>query len=327
MPPLLPPPPHHLTTTSSPCLLHPHSAATATTATTATSPHPSSTRADSIGAAEAAESLARQGGRAGGRSAAEAAAASAAAAAEEAAAALAAAEARADGAMADGSLEAAAEQQHAERLSVEQLHDIAEAVETMSSDSPLKHEREDLEALEEEKADKRELLEEAKEASILEGGLSTRLLDSRISSMVEKLKAEIADTEGSIGQAFKTLDLDDDGVVSREELMSAMESINFEKRPDAAQFDELVRRLDPDEDGKIAPRLGHRSGSPTHGPRLLLPHTVYLPRSAGKITVKDLHLLVSEIELRDHAKKDDDDDDDDDDAEAPPKAKAKRAAQ
>ena len=64
--------------------------------------------------------------------------------------------------------------------------------------------------------------EEAKEASILEGGLSTRLLDSRISSMVEKLKAEIADTEGSIGQAFKTLDLDDDGVVSREELMSAM---------------------------------------------------------------------------------------------------------
>ena len=54
----------------------------------------------------------------------------------------------------------------------------------MSSDSPLKHEKEDLEALEEEKADKRELLEEAKEASILEGGLSTRLLDSRISSMV-----------------------------------------------------------------------------------------------------------------------------------------------
>ena len=100
-------------------------------------------------------------------------------------------------------------------------------------------------------------------------------------------------------------------------------------RPDAAQFDELVRRLDPDEDGKIAPRLGHRSGSHAHGPRHLLPHTVYLPPSAGKITVKDLHLLVSEIELRDHAKKDDDDDDDDDDAEAPPKAKAKakRAAQ
>ena len=74
----------------------------------------------------------------------------------------------------------------------------------------------------------------------------------------------------------------------------------------------------------------HRSGSGchTHGQSLLLPHTVYLPRSTGKITVKDLHLLVSEIELRDHAKKDDDDDDDDDDdAEAPPKAKAKRAAQ
>ena len=199
----------------------------------------------------------------------------------------------------------------------------------MSSDSPLKHEKEDLEALEEEKADKRELLEEAKEASILEGGLSTRLLDSRISSMVEKLKAEIADTEGSIGQAFKTLDLDDDGVVSREELMSAMESINFEKRPDAAQFDELVRRLDPDEDGKLAPRLGHRScsGSHAHGPPPSCSLTPYLPPFAGKITVKDLHLLVSEIELRDHAKKDDDDDDDDEDAEAPPKAKAKRAAQ
>ena len=54
--------------------------------------------------------------------------------------------------------------------------------------------------------------------------------------------------------------------------------------------------------------------------------TPYLPPCTGKITVKDLHLLVSEIELRDHAKKDDDDDDDDD-AEASPKAKAKRAAQ
>ena len=96
-------------------------------------------------------------------------------------------------------------------------------------------------------------------------------------------------------------------------------------RPDAAQFDELVRRLDPDEDGKIAPPLGHRSGSHPPPSCSLTPYTS--PRSAGKITVKDLHLLVSEIELRDHAKKDDDDDDDDEDAEAPPKAKAKRAAQ
>ena len=48
----------------------------------------------------------------------------------------------------------------------------------MSSASPLAHEREDLEALEEERGEKRELVEEAKEASILEGGLSTRLLDS-----------------------------------------------------------------------------------------------------------------------------------------------------
>ena len=67
----------------------------------------------------------------------------------------------------------------------------------------------------------------------------------------------------------------------------------------------------------------HRSGSHA-GPRLLPTHPYPF---AGKITVKDLHLLVSEIELRDHAKKDDDDDDDDEDAEAPPKAKAKRAAQ
>ena len=77
--------------------------------------------------------------------------------------------------------------------------------------------------------------------------------------------------------------------------MSAMESINFEKRPDAAQFDELVRRLDPDEDGKI--------------------------------TVIDLHLLVSEIDSDPRKKHDDDDDDGggDDDGEAPPKAKRSAA--
>ena len=124
------------------------------------------------------------------------------------------------------------------------------------------------------------------------------------------MKAEIADTEGSIGQAFKTLDLDDDGVVSREELMSAMESINFEKRPDAAQFDER---------GSVGPRRGRQARTAPRTPS-------GSQHRHGKITVKDLHLLVSEIELRDHAKKDDDDDDDDEDAEAPPKAK-KRAAQ
>jgi hypothetical protein len=156
---------------------------------------------------------------------------------------------------------------------------------------------------------------------------------------VEKLKAEIADTEGSIGQARAACPPPSPAISvsdpARLHPSSGVQDARFGRRrrrvargahvrhgehqlreaargrvsdaapltrtashitrhsshlprssrdrPDAAQFDELVRRLDPDEDGKLAPRLGHRSGSGchTHGPRHPAP-SPRIPPSVGR---------------------------------------------
>merc|ERR1712196_157360 len=88
-----------------------------------------------------------------------------------------------------------------------------------------------------------------------------------VKKMMEELREELEQTDASIGQAFKSLDLDGDGVLSYDEVLLAMEQINFEKRPGAAQFKELLKQLDPDEDGKI--------------------------------TLKDIHKLVVDMEFED----------------------------
>ena len=73
------------------------------------------------------------------------------------------------------------------------------------------------------------------------------------------------------------LDLDGDGVLSREEILLAMESIELTKRPDAQQFEHLLAELDPDHDGKVS--------------------------------VADLHRLVKALEMRPETRDDDDDND------------------
>jgi len=69
--------------------------------------------------------------------------------------------------------------------------------------------------------------------------------------MVQSLKEELDTHDGSMEQAFRSLDLDDDGVLSYEELMLAMDSINQKKRPRAAQLKQVLDKLDPDADGQI----------------------------------------------------------------------------
>lgn len=78
------------------------------------------------------------------------------------------------------------------------------------------------------------------------------MLDSRVSRLVDKLKSEMEDSEISISDAFKKLDLDGDGILSRRELVNAMESLNASQRPDAAAFEELLERIDVDADGQIS---------------------------------------------------------------------------
>ena len=87
-----------------------------------------------------------------------------------------------------------------------QVGEIAEAVELMAADSPVQKEKREIEELEREREASRETVEEGKKRSS-----TVSMLDSRVSAMLENLRAELAETESTIGQAFHSLDLDGDG--------------------------------------------------------------------------------------------------------------------
>lgn len=142
---------------------------------------------------------------------------------------------------------AASEEEHRQRLSREQLHDIADALETMSSESAISREREEVTALENERLAHREQVEEAAGTAS-----DIAMLDSRVKKMIESIRDEVEQANKDMGQSFRQLDLDSDGVISYEELMLAMESINVSKRPHAAQLKEVLQQLDPDADGKVS---------------------------------------------------------------------------
>jgi len=133
------------------------------------------------------------------------------------------------------------------QLSHDQVGEIAEAVELMAADSPVANQRLEVEELLCEREGRRERIEEAGKRS-----KTVAMLDGRVAAMIESLKTELEQTESTIGQAFHSLDLDGDGVLSREELVRAMGELHLSKRPDAAAFHELLDEIDVDDDGKIS---------------------------------------------------------------------------
>jgi len=132
-------------------------------------------------------------------------------------------------------------------LSHDQVGEIAEAVELMAADSPVAKERLEVERLNDERECARERIEEGKKQS-----RTVAMLDDRVSAMLERLQLELKETESSIGEAFHTLDLDADGVVTHAELLTAMEELHTSKRPNAAAFQEMLNQIDIDDDGKIS---------------------------------------------------------------------------
>lgn len=160
------------------------------------------------------------------------------------------------------SLDEQADREHEARLSREQVHDIALAVETMSVDSAYSRERQEMITIEQERLANREEVEMAVGAK-----KELAMLDKRVNKMLDSLRTELEQADGSIGKAFRSLDLDGDGVLSAAELLEAMNSLNVKMRPQAEQFKQVLKQLDPDDDGKI--------------------------------NVADLSRLISEIQLRD----------------------------
>ena len=143
--------------------------------------------------------------------------------------------------------EALLEEKQEKFLSRDQIGEIAAAVEVMASDSAVARERAEVGKIEEDREALREEIEEAKGES-----RTVSMLDQRVSSMLAKLKEEIQDTELTIGEAFHSLDLDRDGVLTHAELVQAMDSLHLSKRPDAAAFRELLETIDVDQDGKVS---------------------------------------------------------------------------
>ena len=161
------------------------------------------------------------------------------------------------------------------QLSHDQVGEIAEAVDRMASETPVKKERLEVDALEREREAHREEIEEGKKSSA-----QVAMLDSRVSAMLARLRSELGEAESQIGEAFHSLDLDGDGmhaskhtssslshppphqpflppthttgIVTHDELLKAMEELNLSKRPDAAAFQELLDQIDIDADGKIS---------------------------------------------------------------------------
>lgn len=141
----------------------------------------------------------------------------------------------------------AVEAAHEERLSREQLGDIAEAVDIMSGTSATAREKEEMQQLERE----REAAREEVEAAIQESS-DLKALDSSVRRMIEKLREDCAQTDKDLGQTLRSLDLDDDGFMNIEELQAAMEHLSQGKRPDKKAFKKLLAKLDNDGDGQIS---------------------------------------------------------------------------
>ena len=77
----------------------------------------------------------------------------------------------------------------------------------MASETPVKKERLEVDALEREREAHREEIEEGKKSSA-----QVAMLDSRVSAMLARLRSELGEAESQIGEAFHSLDLDGDGM-------------------------------------------------------------------------------------------------------------------
>jgi Spy/CpxP family protein refolding chaperone len=141
---------------------------------------------------------------------------------------------------------AVAEAEPVVHLTREQIANLAEAIDTMI-DSPIRMEREEMAELEAERVAAAGTVEEAKKSS-----RAVKLLDSRVQSMMDRIKTEMEASEVSIGAAFHKLDLDGDGMLSKGELLKAMEELEPSRRPDAQAFEALLVKMDTDQDGQIS---------------------------------------------------------------------------
>lgn len=145
------------------------------------------------------------------------------------------------------------------KITVEELQEIRDALSTLSADSALTNEKQELEDLKEDreeyKEDLAELRAQTKEA-VKEDKASSQL-GKRIESMITKLEKEITSTEAKLSKARNArtalnaiIDEDRDGKISWKELQQAFSLLK--NPPSEAKIKLIAEQLDVDKDGKIS---------------------------------------------------------------------------
>jgi LETM1 and EF-hand domain-containing protein 1 len=94
------------------------------------------------------------------------------------------------------------------------------------------------------------LLEEVKLTEGIESAKGTEKLMEQVDAMIAKLEVQLAETQ-SLPSGAIHLDLNDDGIVSREELVMALKRMNWDGEVREDQIRDTVFMLDVDQDGVI----------------------------------------------------------------------------
>lgn len=124
----------------------------------------------------------------------------------------------------------------------DRMRKMLESLGQLSSDSSVKKERDQMHDL------KLQLAEAERLVAGTEAESSADM--RRFKNMVSKLEHEIERVDTKIGLRMKLLDKDNDGVMSLDECKSAMTVIAGKKDDDV--IDDLLQRLDADDDGNIS---------------------------------------------------------------------------
>jgi len=125
------------------------------------------------------------------------------------------------------------------------LKNTVELIETLSNESAVGKEREEVRLLQE----KMHPVDEHSGEVAAEPEPSSNQMVSRIDAMLAKLDKEMQVVDETIGTKHKVMDQDDDGVMSTQELLLAMRVMR--NQIDPVTLERALRKLDSDGDGKF----------------------------------------------------------------------------
>ncbi|KAI8814261.1 LETM1-like protein-domain-containing protein [Cladochytrium replicatum] len=140
------------------------------------------------------------------------------------------------------------EQEH-EVITEKELQKLGDALKTCAAESPLDELKEKLDELKEDHKEFKEDLEELKEVANVEPGKVATALSERVNRMITKIEAELARTESAIGSKLKIVQ-PEDGHITITELEEVLKVLA--DHPDDDRIKRIVKKLDRDDDGRVA---------------------------------------------------------------------------